>query len=531
MEALDVLLTAARLPVGGPMPPFEERLAAAAAQVLSERVGMAVYPKSIAVLPTAACFLAHEGIEKRLCALAAASSSSGFFESLEGETGTVNSGKERVGLKTCPLTHVNAGLVRAHLPFTAPRPVGTRKSLGLGDRLGLATPGHLRAVAGTGLAPYLAQQSIREMTRTERTPDDVMDGATWGVLQEGWREGFGSDADHLKTLQDIDVTAAAGFTMFTVDPGEFVDSAADTDDEATVARKFEELPWESLETAPDDCRRMYALRPLPPACAAGPMGEAQLLHAAVKYGRAVAHTAQMYRHLVERMGDRPFELEMSVDETATPTTEYEHYYIASELRRLGVRWVSLAPRFVGDFEKGVDYIGDLGAFRESFARHAAIAQHLGPYKISLHSGSDKFSVYPIVAELTRGMVHVKTAGTSYLEAVRAIGTIDPPLFREILGFAHERYDEDKATYHVSADPAKVPQPAALADEDLPGVLDLFDGRQLLHVTYGSVLTARRDDGAPRFRDRLLLALRQDEEKHYDVLVRHIGRHAAPFADA
>jgi hypothetical protein len=356
-----------------------------------------------------------------------------------------------------------------------------------------------------------------------------MDCATWGVFQAGWRDGFGSDADHLKTIQDVDYTAAAGFTMFTVDPGDHVDSAADQDDDATVGRKFRGLPWDDMETSAEDCRCLYAGRPVPADVADRPFGEAALLRAAVKYGSAIAHTVRMYRHVASVMAVRPFELEMSVDETATPTTELEHYYIASELRRLNVRWVSLAPRFVGAFEKGVDYIGDLDAFRASFARHAAIARRLGPYKISLHSGSDKFSVYPIAADLTGGLVHVKTAGTSYLEAVRAIAWIDPGLFREILGFAYERYEKDKATYHVSASPAKVPRPEVLTDDQLPGVLDLFDGRQLLHVTFGSVLTARHADGTPRYRDRLLAALRRDEERHYEVLARHIGRHVTPLA--
>ena len=126
------------------------------------------------------------------------------------------------------------------------------------------------------------------------------------------------------------------------------------------------------------------------------------------------------RHLVQAAGTRPFELEVSVDETDQPTSHAEHIYIASELKRLGVNWVSLAPRYVGRFEKGVDYIGDLAAFETDFAGHAAIARQFGPYKLSLHSGSDKFSIYPIAARLTGGLVHLKTAGTSYLEALRTI---------------------------------------------------------------------------------------------------------------
>ena len=152
------------------------------------------------------------------------------------------------------------------------------------------------------------------------------------------------------------------------------------------------------------------------------------MKAAVKYGRAVEHVASMYHHLARTAGHRPFELEVSVDETEQPTSHAEHIYIASELKRLGVNWVSLAPRYVGSFEKGVDYIGSLTLFQNDFAGHAAIARHFGPYKLSLHSGSDKFSIYPIAARLTHGLVHLKTAGTSYLEALRTIAALNDGAF-------------------------------------------------------------------------------------------------------
>ncbi len=129
--------------------------------------------------------------------------------------------------------------------------------------------------------------------------------------------------------------------------------------------------------------------------------EETLLRAVVKYGRAVAHTRRMHRHLAQAASGRPFELEMSVDETDSPTTPHEHYYVAHELKRLGVPVVSLAPRFIGAFEKGIDYKGDLRAFEAAFAQHVKIARHLGPYKISIHSGSDKFSIYPIAAKHAR----------------------------------------------------------------------------------------------------------------------------------
>jgi len=256
--------------------------------------------------------------------------------------------------------------------------------------------------------------------------------------------------------------------------------------------------------------------------------EVSLLRAAAKYGKAVAHTTAMYRHLKDAAAGRPFELEVSVDETETPTTHLEHLFIVNEFRRLGVEWVSLAPRYIGRFEKGVDYIGDLEAFEKDLSVHVAIMRTFGPYKMSIHSGSDKFSIYPIFAEVAGEMIHLKTAGTSYLEALRSVARTDPALFREILAFARERYPEDRATYHVSARLEKVPEPGDLRDEELPGLLDQFDARQVLHVTYGSVLMAKRADGSWRFKDRFFQALEAHEEEHYDALVRHFRRHLAGF---
>jgi hypothetical protein len=500
---------------------------AGVATELERITGWRIYPRSLSTAGQCALFLGRRGSAKLLGCLY--SQTNQVADSFVGETSTLAHGKGVLSLKACPLNAQNAAALRQALPYTAPVVCGLRKSAGSGDRLGLATPGHLRAARGTGIFPFLAQQSIREMTRTGRTAQNVMDDASWGVFQEGWREGFGSDADHLKTTEDIDNCAAAGFTLYTIDPGAHVDNAAHTDPVSVLKEKYAALPWQELESSSQDLSKIYVGREF--VLGDGlivTLSEPQLWRAAAKYGRAILHTVSMYRHLVSKMGTRPFELEVSVDETDTPTAPHEHLFVASELKRLGVKWVSLAPRYVGRFEKGVDYIGDLGVFEQDIRWHAAIARYCGPYKLSLHSGSDKFSVYPLVVKYTGDLVHLKTAGTSYLEALRAIAGVDPAFFRAVLAFAFERYEEDKASYHVSADMTRVPKPDKLADGDLPSVLDLFDGRQLLHVTFGSVLTARTASGAFRFRDRLLAILDANEEAHYAVIKTHFDKHLAPF---
>ena len=490
-------------------------------------VNLPIYPNSVVRAGDATFFLARMGLKKRLGILAPAANAA--LRAFEGEAS--ERGAETLLLS--PLTHANAAALRRALTWLQPQPLGLDTSAGCGDRLGLATPGHVAAARAVGgdIRMIFAQQSIREMVRTGRSPDDVLDDATWGLLQEGWRSPVGADADHLKTTDDIDRCAAAGFTFYTIDPGDHVDPAADSDDEAALRAKFDALPWPALATTAHDLRTAYVGKRLEVEDLVFALDKEALVRAAVKYGRAVAHVATMYRHLASVRAPGSFELEVSVDETDTPTSHAEHIFIARELRRLGVRWVSLAPRYVGRFEKGVDYIapggdrpGDLpiDAFARDFAGHAAIARALGPYKLSLHSGSDKFSIYACAAEHARGLVHLKTAGTSYLEALRAAGTFDPALFRDILAFAIARYDTDKASYHISARMALVPAPDTLADAELPDLLEQFDARQVLHVTFGSVL---RD---PDLGPRLMAGLTHNEEAYYRVLERHFIRHLSPL---
>lgn len=426
-------------------------------------------------------------------------------------------------LLIAPLSPHNAAALRSRLSFLQPHPLGLQTSAGMGDRLGRATPGHVRAARKVGgkIAPIFAQQSMREMARTIRTPQQVMDDATWGIFQEGWQNGVGADADHLKTTDDIDQCLAAGFTFFTIDPGEYVNNRAETASLSELQELAAGLPSDLQPRASGLLGKTYNIEGLSLT-----FDEPLLLKAAVKYGGAVGHVAAMYRHLNETAGQRNFELEVSVDETDQPTSHAEHIYIASELKRLGVRWVSLAPRYVGRFEKGVDYIGDVKAFEDDFAGHAAIARTFGPYKLSLHSGSDKFSIYPVAMRQTQGLVHLKTAGTSYLEALRTIAAIDADLFCQIYSFAREHYETDKVSYHVSAELGRAPLPSEV--EDLPALLEQFDAREILHVTFGSVLTTKSSSGEPVFYDRFMAVLLNNPEAYASNLEKHFERHLMPF---
>jgi hypothetical protein len=398
--------------------------------------------------------------------------------------------------------------------------LGLQTSFGFGDRLGVATPGHIQAAREAAVAPIFAQQSVRENTRIGRTPQQVMDDAMWGVFQAGWHEPWGSDADHMKEVGDIDAFIAAGYTGFTIDPGDHVDDDAESADETTLRTKVEALPWQDLDSSPDSLREQY-LRTFTLDGLTLAFDEQTVYKAAAKYGGAVAHTVRMARYLKSRLGHMPFDLEMSVDETDSTTTLHEHFYIASELQRLGIPITSLAPRFVGSFEKGVDYIGDLGELERNIAGHAAVMRHFGNrYKLSVHTGSDKFGVYPMALKHTNGCVHVKTAGTSYLEALRVMAAVDPALFREVLDFSRSRFERDRATYYISAQLDKVPASSALTDAQLPDLLNQFDARQVLHVTFGSVLDT--------YGEALHTMLNAHEGAYLAAIKAHFDRHLTAF---
>ena len=397
------------------------------------------------------------------------------------------------------------------------------------------TPGHVESMkrAGQGIAPLFPQQSIREMVRTKRTAEQVMQEAIDGMRGAGWEGSTGADADHLKTKADVDVTVAAGYTFFTIDPSDHVDEKSDDYDETTLRGKFdsicEQIAWYDT----------YLGKSI--ALATGTtisLDEQACMRCAVKYGIAMNNALELADHIrqVNEAAGQDYEIELSVDETEQPTTLAEHYIIADQCIRGGMKLVSLAPRFLGDFEKGVDFKGDVAALEDSLTEHAAIAELLGPYKLSLHSGSDKLSMYPALARATRGRFHVKTAGTSYLEALRVVARHDESLFRQIVEFARSRYDTDRATYHVSATVDAVPPSADMDDvaeleqvyvECWPAVPAgkgfTKPGRQILHCTFGSVLTHAEFGPAVRS------VLESHPDTYREVLADHFAKHLQALA--
>lgn len=485
-----------------------------------------IYQRSVRIQDDMLFFIGREQNTKYLYCVGNAESSS-VINNFEGEPVPKNVFGYSLRALRCYMSHKNSELLRALFPFTRPVLIGQADSFGFGDRLGIANPAHLRSLVGSHMRPVLAQQSIRELDRTQRTAEDVLDAASWAVFQEGYSDGFGADADHLKTTEDIDRYARAGFTMFTFDPSAYVVNEAAKLPIEEVLQRLKEIDTGSLQA--DDVLSRYVGKTIQ-------LGNDYVIEIAtdlvarafLKYGGVVAHTVRLYKHLKNSYPSLPTEVEMSVDETDVPTTPFEHYFISSELKRQGVQFVSLAPRFIGDFEKGVDYRGDLNEFAAEYKRHASIAKMLGPYKISIHSGSDKFGVYKMIGSLSIGNVHVKTAGTSYLEALRTVAKVEPGLLREILSFACGQYEEDRKSYHVSGRLDEVPDPKNCTIQELLDLFEQHDTRQILHVTFGKVLTTKNENGNYLFKDRLMTCLNQNEDVHYETMIKHFRKHLVPF---
>ena len=200
--------------------------------------------------------------------------------------------------------------------------LGLAPSFGFGDRIGLATPGHVEAMkrSGAGIEPIYPQQSIREMARTSRSPEEVMKDAIEGMHQAGWTERTGADADHLKTEEEVDRTFAAGFTFFTIDPSDNVDEHADSYDEQALREKFasvrDQIDWFDK----------YLGRNVKLATGTTiALDEEACMRCAVKYGPAFQHATTLAAHIrqTQQSADRDHEIELSLDETEQPTTPAE----------------------------------------------------------------------------------------------------------------------------------------------------------------------------------------------------------------
>lgn len=469
-----------------------------------------VYPGSIHSVDECTCFIAWDEGVKVLVVV------DGEMDRFEGRDQSIN-GRT---VKICPLNTENSHVIRTIFPFT--NPTANRKydmSIGLGDRLGLASPGHIRLIKDKNIFPILAQQSVRELNLTNRTFEDVLASAAWAVFQEGYRDGYGADGDHLKTAKEVKGALNDGYTMITLDCSEHIHSEAESLSAESVESQYNSLDEKERQYWEDKYRdKTFDLGPGQRIH----ISESLMMKMVLMYKDMLCFIEEIYHTIIKTVG-RDIDFEISIDETSSPTLPEIHYMIASEIGDRGIAFMSLAPRFCGEFQKGIDYKGDIEQFKKELAYHAAIAGHFG-YKISVHSGSDKFSVFPAIGELTRHKFHIKTAGTNWLEALGVIATADPALFMDIYRFALDKLNDAKAYYHITTESGMVPAIEDIAKDPLHYVRDDEAVRQVLHVTYGYILCEKDAGGQYVFRDRFYRTLHENERSYYDALYAHIGRH-------
>jgi len=423
-----------------------------------------------------------------------------------------------VQVSFCQPNHTNAELIRKLLPFTAPSPLSDKNvTFGVGDRLGIASPGHIRVFSGKHVFPVLAQQSVRELDLTARNYEQVLDAATWAVLQEGYQRPWGADGDHLKTVDWVNKALNIGFTMITADVSDYIRTEYDSLDAASVLQAYEKLDGKYRA---DIEERYLNLAVKLDTGDTITFSKENLAKVALIYKNAIEHAYRLYKAGVDT--GKKFDFEFSVDETETPTLPQAHFFVASEAIKNGVKISSLAPRFIGEFQKGIDYIGDKDEFEKSFKIHAAIARHFG-YRISIHSGSDKFTVFPIIGKLTQGRFHIKTAGTNWLQAVEVIAQNEPAFFRKLYKHALEVFPAARKYYHITPNMQNLPNIDDLTDQDLLSLFSNPDARQVMHVTYGEILRNTE------YKDEIYSVLQSHIESYWLSLEKHIGKHLETLA--
>ena len=333
----------------------------------------------------------------------------GLIDPVDTGIGKLESGAE-VGVY--PLTWENYQRLAEVLPLS-PSPCDRSASFGTGDRLGMVTSAHLAVHGRYRVFPVIAQQSPRELERTGRSFRSILLDAVMGVLESGWTGAWGADADHVKDEGRFLEGMEAGFSMFTLDVSDDLqdldglDPAEMTDREGAlteVSRKIVQDWAGSTLTVPGAPDHTFAAD--------------ELTRSAIIYEKSMQRVERF--HGVAKSKLSAFDLEVSIDEGSRDTIPEDHLFVAEYLHRVGVDFWSLAPKFPGEFQKAVDYMGDSQILERSFRTHGELARKLQGYRLSLHSGSDKFSIYKLFAEATGGHFHIKTSGTSWLQALKLV---------------------------------------------------------------------------------------------------------------
>ena len=338
-----------------------------------------------------------------------------------------------------------------------------RFTFGVGDRFAHQAEAQLAAFErlaadGVVVSPVW-NKSNREHTFIGSEPASVRAAAIAAVAGRKWPHPWFVDADHIR-LETVDRFLDSS-DFFTIDVADSIGKPAAEADVAAFLAKHPEL------TAPLTIPGIAAPVPLS-AETSGTVARCYLL--------ACREAGEIFRHIRAKRGDG-VAIEVSMDETDAAQTPRELLVILALLADEGVPLQTIAPKFTGRFNKGVDYVGDLAGFEKEFSDDVAVLAYAADryglprnLKLSVHSGSDKFSLYPIIRRIVERIgagLHLKTAGTTWLEEMIGLaeaGGDGLALAKEIYAYAYDHVDEFCAPYAtvIDIDRAKLPAPTEVA---------------------------------------------------------------------
>ena len=369
-------------------------------------------------------------------------------------------------------------------------------SMGVGDRFGHQGRAQLQAMqaleaAGVTVVPVW-NKSFREHSIIHTQPMDVRRAADAAVLSQGWMGGYHVDADHI-SLKNVDGFLDAS-DFFTLDVADHIGVAVPEADLAAFVAKHKDLVGKHKIAGLSDPLEVTA--------------EA-LAASARKYLHAVREAGKLYRHIAARKGAMNFITEVSMDETNLPQTPPEMLVILAAIADEKIPAQTIAPKFTGRFNKGVDYVGDVKVFASEFEADVCVIRHAvkkfglpANLKLSVHSGSDKFSIYASIARTIQKFdagLHLKTAGTTWLEEMIGLaeaGGEGLAVAKDVYRLAFGRFDELCGPYATVIDVkvARLPTVETVLGWDGPRFARALrhvqtcpdfnpDFRQFIHVGY------------------------------------------------
>jgi len=372
----------------------------------------------------------------------------------------------------------------------------SKYSLGVGDRFSHEGKAQLKAImkaneAGLEIVPVW-NKSNREHTLVHSTPVDTRKEADEAVKALGYKGQYLVDADHINLNTVAPFVPVSDF--FTLDVAAYIGK---------------ESPKTEIEAFLSSCQKYIGRLSIPGMAEPLDITRELIEEIAGKFLAATQQASEIYNYLRKEKGEGNFITEVSMDEVETPQTPIELLFILKMLADKGVPAQTIAPKFTGRFNKGVDYVGNLDQFAKEFEEDVLVIDYAvkefglpKELKLSVHSGSDKFSIYPIMAKIIKKYdkgLHLKTAGTTWLEEVIGLaiaGDDGLDAAKRIYADSHDRKEELCAPYAdvIDIDASKLPSIDEVKEwsgekfantlRHIPGHPDYNPNfRQLIHVAY------------------------------------------------